>query len=96
MIKISLALISFVAILAIPAAFGFSAKPGPNTVARSLLTQINSGPDGRITRLVTCERIAKGRAAFTCDLESVRLTHLGARVDATGGLLRTTWQPLAG
>jgi hypothetical protein len=96
MIKLSLALIAFVAILAIPAAFGFSAKPGPKTVARSLLTQMNSGPDGRITRLVTCERASQARHTFTCDLESVRSTHLRAGVTVTGGLLRTTWAPLVG
>ena len=96
MLRISLSLIVFVAVLAIPAAFGSGSKPGPNTVAQALLKQMNSGPNGYITRRVRCTRVAKLQRNFSCDLESAISTHLGAHIAVADGGVSTTWQPLAG
>ncbi len=96
MLKASLALTAFVAVLAIPAAFAVSSKPAPATVARTLLQQMNSGPDGRITHRVTCTRVPRLERNFSCDLQSAISTHLGARIAVVDGGVSTTWQPLAG
>ena len=65
-------------------------------VAKTLLQQINSGPDGHITRNVACGRGSKAGLAFTCDLKSVRSTSIRANVAVVGGTLRTTWEPIKG
>jgi hypothetical protein len=96
MFKLTLALTASAAVLALPAAYGSLSKPPSKAIEQTLLQQMNSGPDGRITRLVTCSRAPKNELAFRCDLESVRSTHLGARVTVVPGGLRTVWEPLAG
>jgi hypothetical protein len=96
MLKASLSLIVFVAVLAIPAAFGSGSKPGPKTVAQTLLKQMNSGPNGYITRRVRCTRVAKLQHSFSCDLRSTISTHLGAHIAVVDGGVSTTWKPLAG
>jgi hypothetical protein len=96
MFKLALALTASAAALALPAAYGSFSKPPSKVVEQRLLQQMNSGPDGRITRLVSCSRTSKRELAFKCDLESVRSTHLGARVTVVPGGLRTVWEPLAG
>jgi hypothetical protein len=96
MLKLSLALTTFVLALALPAAYAFTSRPGPRIIARTLLEQVNSGPDGHITRRVTCARAAKARRTFDCSLESVVSTQLGAHVALVDGGLRTTWDPIAG
>jgi len=60
------------------------------------MRQMNGGPAGRITRLVDCKNAGNRGRSFSCDLESVRSTHLGARVTVVPGGLSTTWEPLAG
>src|SRR5262245_8086995 len=74
-----------------------AARPaGVPTIARSLLSRINSGPDGRITRRVACTPTRGATLTFACELESVRATRLRVDVAVTPGGLRETWHPLEG
>jgi hypothetical protein len=94
MLKLGLPLLAAAA-LAVPVTQAATSKPRPAAIEQTLLRQMNGGPAGRITRLVDC-RSAVNRRSFTCDLESVRSTHLGARVTVGPGGLSTVWEPLAG
>jgi|SRR5579862_2775283 len=94
-ITLTLALVSLASVIAL-AAHAVAAKPSGGSVSRSLLARVNSGPDGRITRSITCTRVARGREEFACRLVSVRSTSLGAHVALVDGGLRETWQPLRG
>jgi hypothetical protein len=96
MIKLSVALSTFVLALALPVAYAFASKPSSKTIAAMLLHQMNSGPDGRVTHRVTCLRTSKAGKSFNCSLESVALTRLGANVAVVDGGLQTTWKPLEG
>jgi hypothetical protein len=83
--------------------FGIAAPPGGDShgkpmrerVEQALLQQMNSGPDGRITRSVHCHT-AGSQSKFSCVLESTRSTTLGAVVVAHGVELQTAWEPLQG
>jgi hypothetical protein len=69
----------------------------PKTVERQLLARVNSGPDGRITRSVTCR--AAGEARFSCSLRGLSLTspsRLHVQVVARGGSLEPTYGPVEG
>jgi hypothetical protein len=69
----------------------------PKTVERQLLTRVNSGPDGRITRSVTCR--AAGEARFSCSLRGLSLTspsRVRVEVVARGGSLEPTYSPVEG
>jgi hypothetical protein len=94
MLKLGLPLLAAAA-LAVPATQAAMSKPRSAAIEQTLLRQTNGGPAGRITRLVDC-RSTGNRRSFTCDLESVRSTHLGARVTVGPGGLSTVWEPLAG
>jgi hypothetical protein len=73
------------------------AKPaGVPTIARSLLSRMNSSSDGPITRRVSCAPTRTATLTFACELESVRSTHLRVDVAVTSGGLRETWHPLEG
>src|SRR5215831_7994363 len=97
MVKLGLVLTALAAVLALPAAQGMTSRPGPSgALEQTLFRQMNSGPDGQITRRVECGRGARAGTAFTCTLESMRSTSLRANVTFVGGSLRTTWEPLAG
>jgi hypothetical protein len=96
MLKLPLTLVAATAILAVPATLAAASKPRSAAVERTLLRQMNGGPAGRITRLVDCQRAGNRGRSFTCDLQSVRSTHLGARVTVLPGGLSTVWEPLAG
>jgi len=97
MVKLGLVLTALAAALALPAAQGMTSRPGPSgALEQTILRQMNSGPDGQITRRVDCGRGSRAGAAFTCTLESVTSTRLRANVSFVGGGLRTTWEPLAG
>jgi hypothetical protein len=94
MVKLTVVLTA-VGALALPAAQGMaSSQRLPQRVAAQLLRQMNSGPDGKITRHVTC--VPAGGRTLRCDLESVRATTIRAHVSLVGGTYRTTWEPLAG
>src|SRR5207237_4679008 len=96
MIRLCLAATALAVGFALPAAQGMTTTPRPSgAVAQTLLKQINSGPDGRITRRVACGRGTKAGLAYSCDLVSVRSTSIHANVGVVGGTLRTTWEPLA-
>ena len=82
--------------LALPAAHAFTARPSGPAVAKTLLTGMNSGPDGRLTRRVVCTPETRMRETFSCRLRSVRSTRLDAHVATVDGGLRITWQPLQG
>ena len=96
MIKLLLTLAALVLSLALPAAYAVASKPAPRTVADTLLRRMNSGPNGTITRRVTCERETRARRTFVCELASVRATTIDVRVALADGGLRTTWHPLEG
>jgi hypothetical protein len=96
MLKLALTLVAATAILAVPATLAAASKPRSAAIERTLLRQMNGGPAGHITRLVDCRTAGKRARSFTCDLKSVRSTHLGARVTVVPGGLSTTWEPLAG
>ena len=97
MVKLGLVLTALAAALALPAAQGMTSRPGPSdALEQTLLRQMNSGPNGQITRRVECGRGTRAGTAFTCTLESVRSTRLSVNVEVVGGSLRTTWEPLAG
>jgi hypothetical protein len=96
MLKLALTLVAAAAVLAVPATLAAASKPRPAAIERTLLRQMNGGPAGRITRLVDCRTAGKHARSFTCDLESVRSTHLGARVTVGPSGLSTTWAPLVG
>jgi hypothetical protein len=96
MIKLAIALSTFVLAFTLPVAYAVASKPGPKTIAGGLLKQMNSGRDGKITRRVTCDRALEVAKTFDCSLESVIRTHLQARVAVVDGGLRTTWQPIQG
>src|SRR5262245_57704253 len=66
------------------------------TIARTLLSRMNSGPDGRITRRVACTPTHGPTLTFACELESVRATRLRVDVAVTPRGLRETWHPLEG
>jgi hypothetical protein len=94
---IKLALLLLAAALVVPATQAVAgSKPRPAAIERTLLQQMNGGPAGHITRLVDCRKTGKSAGSFSCDLESVRSTHLGARVTVVPGGLSTVWAPLAG
>ena len=95
MLKLGLPLLAAAA-LAVPLAQAAASKPRSAAIERTLMRQMNGGPAGRITRLVDCHKAGNRGRSFTCDLESVRSTHLGARVTVVPGGLSTTWEPLAG
>ena len=95
MLKLGLPLLAAAA-LAVPWAQGATSKPRTAAIEQTLLRQMNGGPAGHITRLVDCQRAGSRGRSFTCDLQSVRSTHLGARVTVVPGGLSTTWEPLAG
>ena len=96
MLKLTLALTALVFCLVLPAAYAVTSKPESKSVAQTLLRQMNSGPDGHITRAVKCAPVSQGSHAFSCDLKSVISTHLSAHVTLLDGGLRTTWEPLKG
>ena len=95
MLKLGLPLLAAAA-LAVPWAQGATSKPRTAAIERTLMRQMNGSPAGRITRLVDCHNAGNRGRSFTCDLESVGSTHLGARVTVVPGGLQTVWQPLAG
>jgi hypothetical protein len=95
LLKLTLALGAFVLCLALPAAYAVTATPGSKSVAQKLQQQMNSGPNGRITRTVKCIPAARGKA-FDCDLQSVISTHIAAHVSLIDGGMRTVWEPLQG
>jgi len=94
LLKLTLALIASAAVFALPAAYGSLSKPPSGAVAGKLLRQMNSSPDGRITKSVSC--VPTGHKRFDCDLQSVVSTHLQVHVTTAGGSFRTVWEPLAG
>jgi hypothetical protein len=97
MVKPSLLITAVAVSIALPAAQGMTSPKAPSAgVAKTLLQQINSGPDGHITRNVACGRGSKAGLAFTCDLKSVRSTSIRANIAVVGGTLRTTWEPIKG
>jgi hypothetical protein len=96
MIKLTLALVAFVLTLVIPAAYAVTSRPPSETIAQTLLRQMNSGPDGRITRRVDCALASRAKRMYACTLESVASTRLGVRVAVVDGGLRTTWHALEG
>jgi hypothetical protein len=96
MLKLALTLVAAAAILAVPATLAAASKPRSAAIEQTLLRQMNGGPAGHITRLVDCKRAGSSGRSFACDLQSVRSTHLGARVTVVPGGLSTVWQPLAG
>jgi hypothetical protein len=96
MAKLSVALSTFVLALVLPVTYALASKPPSNDVAQTLLRQMNSGPDGRLTRAVTCARVGAAVKTFDCSLQSLVHTRLGARVTQVDGGLRTVWQPLEG
>jgi hypothetical protein len=81
--------------LAVPFHPGAAAHPTKAQVEQKLLHQMNSGPNGRVTRAVHCQT-SGGRSTFSCRLQSVRSTSLGAVVVVHGTSLQTAWQPLRG
>jgi hypothetical protein len=95
MLKLGLPLLAAAA-LAVPFAQAAASKPRSAAIEQTLMRQMNGSPAGRITRLVDCQKAGNRGRSFTCDLESIRSTHLGARVTVVPGGLSTTWEPLAG
>lgn len=80
--------------VAFPASGVLHAKPNPGQVELRLLHQMNGGPDGKITKSVHC--LHAGGRDFSCRLQSMRSTTLGAQVVVSGGSLQTVWQPIRG
>lgn len=80
--------------VAFPASGVLHGKPNSHQVELRILHQMNSGPDGKITKSVHC--LHAGGLGFACRLQSQRSTTLGARVVVSGGSLQTVWQPIRG
>lgn len=95
MLKLGLPLL-VAAALVVPATQALAGSKPSAAIERELMQQMNGGPAGHITRLVDCRKTGKSADSFSCDLESVRSTHLGARVTVVPGGLSTVWEPLAG
>jgi hypothetical protein len=95
-LKLSLALATVFLGLALPAAYAVSGRSRPRTIEQTLLRQMNSYGDGRVTRHVRCGRVGMARTSFACTLVSVRSTTLEVRVDVVDGGFRTVWYPLEG
>jgi hypothetical protein len=95
MLKSSLAISAIVLGLVLPVARAVTGRPPVRTIPRALLEQMNSSPDGRITRRVSCVPELRGKLTFACELTSLASTRL--RVDvAAGDGLRESWYPLQG
>jgi hypothetical protein len=94
-LKLGIALSTSVLALALPASHGVAGKTS-RALERTLLHQMNSTPDGRITRKVDCAPLPGAPHSFTCRLTSVRSTSLRVDVDLAGGGFRAIWYPLAG
>jgi len=80
--------------VAFPASGALTSKPNPAQVEQRLMHEMNSGPNGKITKSVNC--LPASHTHFTCSLRSTRSTRLGARVTVSGGSLETVWQPISG
>ena len=96
LVPASIALTAAVLGLVLPAAHAVAAKPGPETVAASLLRDMNSRGSGAITRRVDCVPGPTAGGTFACTLVSARSTSLDVRVRVVDGSLRTTWLPPRG
>ncbi|HEY5058392.1 MAG TPA: hypothetical protein VII51_05190 [Gaiellaceae bacterium] len=81
--------------IAVPATGALHSKPNRALVEQQVLQQLNSGPDGRITRTVHCSAI-KRHFSFSCVAVSTRSSRLDAQVVVVGDGLRTAWSPLQG
>jgi hypothetical protein len=92
MIKL-LAALALSAAIAAPA-LQAAAQPNGKAVEKALLEQVNSGPAGKMTRVVHCT--PTGHGTLACTLESVRGTTLNARVTTRDGVLHAAWSPLHG
>jgi hypothetical protein len=95
MIKLAAAILALTG-LGLPVAH-HALPTAPKTVEQELLSRVNSGPDGRITRSVTCR--AAGDARYSCSLRGLSLTspsRLRVDVVASGGSLEPTYGPVEG
>ena len=82
--------------LALPVAH-HALPAAPKTVEQRLLTRVNSGPDGRITRSVRCR--TAGEARFSCSLRGLSLTspsRLHVHVVTSGGSFEPAYGPVEG
>jgi hypothetical protein len=95
MLKSSLTIAAIVLALALPAAHAVSGRPTVRTIPRALLAQMNSSPDGKITRGVSCVPELRAQLTFACELTTVRATRIHVDVAAEDGLSET-WFPLQG
>jgi hypothetical protein len=95
MLKSSLAITAIVLALVLPAARAVTRGPAVRTIPRALLAQMNSGPDGRITRSVSCVPELRRTLTFACELTSTGSTRLRVDIAGTNGL-RESWYPLQG
>jgi hypothetical protein len=95
MLKSSLTIAAIVLAVALPASRAVTGGPVVRTIPGTILAQMNSSPDGRITRRVACVPELRGKLAFTCELTSVTSSRI--RVDvAAGDGLREIWSPPQG
>jgi hypothetical protein len=95
MIKLAAAIIGLAG-LGLPVAH-HALPAAPKSVEQQLLTKVNSGPDGRITRSVTCRKA--GEARYSCSLHGLSLTspaRMSVHVVARGGSLQPAYGPVEG